>query len=240
MLRLKETAGLACAILLLLTAAACGGTSSSAAGSSSSGSAAATSQTASSLTASAASSQASGTGSSAAASAAADRKILVAYFSCTGNTRGIAETAAAVMNADLYEIQAAEPYSSDDLNYNNNQSRATREQNDPSVRPQISGSVSNMADYDIIFLGYPIWWDQAPRIISTFLESYDFSGKTIVPFCTSISSGVGTSSEDLHSLCSAKWLNGTRLAAGASSAEISAWIGGLGLNIPGMELAPLR
>ena len=105
--------------------------------------------------------------------------------------------------------------------------------NDPASRPAINGSVENMADYDIIFIGYPIWWGEAPRIISTFMESYDFSGKTIVPFCTSSSSGLGSSARNLHSLASdsAVWLDGDRLASSSSHADMVEWIGGLGLDI---------
>ena len=115
---------------------------------------------------------------------AADGKALVAYFSATNTTRPLAEYAAGVLDADLYEIVPEVPYTDADLAYYTN-GRADREQNDPAARPAISGSVDNMADYDVVFLGYPIWHGQAPRIISTFLESYDFTGKTIVPFCTS-------------------------------------------------------
>ena len=104
--------------------------------------------------------------------------------------------------------------------------------NDPDARPEIAGSVENMEDYDVIFLGYPIWWGDAPRIINTFLESYDFSGKTIVPFCTSNSSGIGSSDRDLHSMASdADWLSGQRFSSGASEATVENWINGLGLDL---------
>ena len=105
--------------------------------------------------------------------------------------------------------------------------------NDPDVRPAISGSVENMEEYEVVFLGYPIWWAEAPRIINTFLESYDFSGKTIVPFCTSGGSGVGSSATNLQALASDStvWLDGTRLASTASQSDIEDWLGGLGLNI---------
>jgi multimeric flavodoxin WrbA len=114
-----------------------------------------------------------------------------------------------------------------------NSSRASLEKNDPASRPAISGAVENMGKYDIVFLGYPIWWGQAPRIISTFLENYDFSKKTIVPFCTSGSSGIGSSSTNLHGLCadSTKWLSGARLPSGASRNDVVKWINELGLNI---------
>lgn len=114
-----------------------------------------------------------------------DHKILVAYFSATGNTERIAQKLANGLGADLYKITPQQPYTSSDLNYGNSQSRSTLEMNDPSARPAISGTISNIDQYDLIFIGYPIWWGQAPRIISTFVESYDLSGKTLVAFCTS-------------------------------------------------------
>ena len=155
---------------------------------------------------------------------------LVAYFSATGNTEGIAQHLQAILDADLYEIVPAEPYSDDDLNYNVSDCRANQEQNDPDARPAVDGTVENMDGYDVIFLGYPIWWGEAPKIISTFLESYDFSGKTIVPFCTSASSGMGGSAENLAALAAdAAWLEGTRFNPGASQEEVAAWVDGLGL-----------
>ena len=155
---------------------------------------------------------------------------LVAYFSATGNTESIAQHLQAVLDADLYEIVPAEPYSEDDLNYNVSDCRANQEQNDPDARPAIDGTVENMDGYDVIFLGYPIWWGEAPRIVSTFLESYDLTGKTIVPFCTSASSGMGGSAENLAALAgSAIWLEGARFNPGASQEEVAAWVDGLGL-----------
>ena len=154
-----------------------------------------------------------------------DAKILVAYFSCTGNTRPLAEHAAELLDADLYEIQAAVPYTDADINYGDSDSRTSKEQNDPDARPAIAGSVDNMDQYDIIILAYPIWWGQAPRIISTFIESYDFSGKTIVPFCTSGSSDIGSSAQDLQALCSesAVWVQGKRFPAGAVD-DLENWL----------------
>ena len=155
---------------------------------------------------------------------------LVAYFSATGNTEGIAQHLQAILGADLYEIIPAEPYSDDDLNYNVSDCRANQEQNDPDARPAIDGGVDNIEDYDVIFLGYPIWWGEAPRIVSTFLESYDLTGKTIVPFCTSASSGMGGSAENLAALAAdAAWLEGARFNPGASLEEVAAWVDGLGL-----------
>lgn len=159
-------------------------------------------------------------------------KVLVAYFSATNTTRPLAEYIADGLDADIYEIVPETPYTSADLNYNNPSSRATAEMNDPNVRPAISGGVYNMEQYDIVFIGYPIWWGQAPRIISTFIESYDFGGKTIVPFCTSGSSGIGSSARNLHSLTDgATWLDGQRFSGGTSRSTMIQWVNGLGLAI---------
>ena len=159
-------------------------------------------------------------------------KILVAYFSCTGTTKKLAEYAAEVSGGDLYEIVPKIPYTSEDLNYGNAQSRTTKEQNDSTARPKIQGAVENMDDYKAILLAYPIWHGQAPRIISTFLESYDFSGKTIIPFCTSHSSGIGSSDTNLHSLCSetAEWKAGRRFPSGTTKDEIREWLDSFSLD----------
>ena len=147
-------------------------------------------------------------------------KTLVVYFSCTGTTELVAEYITEILGADSYQIVPEDPYTEADLAYYTN-GRADQEQNDPNVRPAISGGVENMDEYDTIILGYPIWHGQAPRIISTFLESYDFSGKTIVPFCTSHSSGIGSSADNLHVLCadSTLWMEGRRFEAGTSKKQ---------------------
>lgn len=158
-------------------------------------------------------------------------KILVAYFSATNTTERIAEHIANGLNADLYEIVPEDPYTDADLDYNDNSSRSTIEMKDPSSRPAISGSVENMEQYDIVFIGYPIWWGEAPRIVSTFVESYVFSGKTIVPFCTSGGSGVGSSASNLEKLVSgATWLDGYRLNGSDSQDTVMAWVNSLGLD----------
>lgn len=155
---------------------------------------------------------------------------LVVYFSATGTTKSLAEYAADILDADIYEIVPNDPYTEEDLAYYTN-GRADREQNDSSARPAISDSIENMEQYDTILLGYPIWHGQAPRIISTFLESYDFSGKTILPFCTSHSSGIGTSDTNLHSLAkNANWLDGRRFAGGTTKEEIAAWLDEMGIS----------
>ena len=122
-------------------------------------------------------------------------KILVAYFSRTGHTEPLAKYAAEILGADLYEITAAVPYTDEDIAYYTD-CRADREQKDETARPEISGSVEDMSQYSTVLIAHPIWHGQAPRIISTFLESYDFSGKTLTSFCTSASSPLGTSAEN--------------------------------------------
>ena len=157
-------------------------------------------------------------------------KVLVAYFSATGHTKAIAEYLQAALDADLYEIVPQEPYTADDLDYNTDGCRANREQNDDAARPAISGSVENMAGYDVVFIGYPIWWGQAPKIVYTFLESDDLSGKTIVPFCTSGGSGIDGSLGGLQALApDADWLTGQRFSASASAADVQSWVDSLGL-----------
>ena len=159
-------------------------------------------------------------------------KVLVAYFSATNNTAGIAKHIADATGATLWEIQPETPYTSADLNYNDSSTRATKEQHDDTARPAISGRVENLADYDVIFLGYPIWWGQAPKILYTFVESDSFDGKTVIPFCTSGSSGIGSSAINLQkSAPRANWLAGNRFSASASRDSVVNWINGLGLNI---------
>jgi len=162
-----------------------------------------------------------------------NRKVLVAYFSATGTTKKLAEYAADAMGADLYEIVPEEPYTDDDLNYSDRSTRATVEQNDKNARPAISGSVENMEQYDILFLAFPIWWGEEPRIMDTFVEAYDFSGKTIVPFCTSGGSGIGSSGKNMQSLSTgdAAWLDGERFGSSASREDMVDWINGLGLDV---------
>lgn len=157
---------------------------------------------------------------------------LVVYFSCTNTTKGIADRIAEVTDAAAWRIEPEEPYTSEDLNYNNSSCRANWEQNDPSARPAIKGKCEDIADYDVIFLGYPIWWGKAPKVIFTFLEGHDFTGKTIVPFCTSHSSGIGSSDTDLHQLApGAEWERGQRFSGNESEETIKNWIESMNLNI---------
>lgn len=155
--------------------------------------------------------------------------VLVAYFSATGNTRPLAQAISDSLGADLCEIVPEVPYTEADLDYNTD-CRANREQNDDAARPVISGGVEDMAQYDVVFLGYPIWWGKAPKIIHTFLESYDFTGKTIVPFCTSASSGYNDST--ITPLAeSAQWVTGSRFSAGTSQDALVEWVNSLGLDL---------
>ena len=157
-------------------------------------------------------------------------KKLVAYFSASGTTKKAAERLAKATGADLFEIKPKVPYSSADLNWMDKKSRSSVEMSDPSSRPEIAEKIPHLADYDMVFLGFPIWWYVAPRIINTFVESYDFTGKTLVPFATSGGSGMG--GEDiLKAACSkdTKWLPGKRLSSCESAASVQKWVESLGL-----------
>ena len=140
-------------------------------------------------------------------------KILVAVFSASGVTKRVGEEIAKIAGADFYEIVPKEIYTSADLDWMNKKSRSSIEMNDSSARPEINGKVADMASYDTVIVGFPIWWGVAPRIIDTFLESYDFSGKKIIPFCTSGGSGVGRSDTALHKDVSGdvKWAKGRQI-----------------------------
>ena len=149
---------------------------------------------------------------------------LVAYFSASGVTAKVAETLSEAIDADLYEITPETPYTKEDLNWRNKQSRSTVEMNDPASRPAIAIKRDNMDDYDTVFVGFPIWWYVAPTIINTFLESYDLTGKTIVPFATSGGSGMGKTNEKLQPSCKgAKLLEGKIFKHSVSRIELAAW-----------------
>lgn len=159
-------------------------------------------------------------------------KTLVAYFSCTGNTKRVAEDIAGELGADLFEIQPEEPYTSEDLIWSDRNSRSSKEHEDETARPAIAVALENIDQYERVFIGYPSWWGEAPRIVSTFVESYDFAGKTIIPFCTSSSSGLGSSAELLSALSSddATWLEGERFPSSVSQEDVLAWLDGLALE----------
>lgn len=151
--------------------------------------------------------------------------VLVAYFSATGNTKAAAEQIAEFTGGELYEIVPASPYTEEDLDYSNDQSRTSREMDDPDARPEIGSEEIVMDEFTTLYLGYPIWQGQAPRIMSTFVEHYSFDGLTVIPFCTSGGSGIGSSGEILEELAgSGKWLTGERFSSGVSEDELQTWI----------------
>ena len=154
-----------------------------------------------------------------------EKKILVAVFSASGVTKKVGREIARIAGADFYEIVPEEIYTAADLDWMNKKSRSSLEMNDPSARPRIAGGALDMAAYDTVIVGFPIWWGVAPRIIDTFLESYDFSGKKIIPFCTSGGSGVGRSDTALHKDVSgdAEWARGRQINR-PNEAEIRRWL----------------
>ena len=152
-------------------------------------------------------------------------KKLVAYFSASGVTAKVADTLAKAAGADLYEIKPAIPYTEADLDWRNKDSRSSVEMRDPASRPTIGSAAVDMSEYDTLFVGFPIWWYVAPTIINTFLESYDLSGKTIIPFATSGSSGMGKTNERLSPSCPvSNLLDGRVFKSNTSSDEYVAWI----------------
>lgn len=156
---------------------------------------------------------------------------LVVYFSRTGNTEKIAEYLIDLTGADSYVIRAAVPYTDEDIAYSNPSCRANQEQNDKTVRPEIAETPDSIDCYDTVFIGYPIWWGEEPRIIDTFLESYDFSDKTVIPFCTSASSGIGASEKNIADLVPiGEQLSGKRFGASASADDVAAWYESLPLE----------
>jgi len=156
---------------------------------------------------------------------------LVAYFSASGTTRKVAEDLAQVLDAELFEIKPQQPYTEADLNWRDDNSRSSVEMRDQSFRPAIQDAKANIADNSVIYLGYPIWWGVAPTVVNTFLESNDFAGKTIVPFATSGSSGIGDPASYLTKSLpgSAKLTSGETLNGGPTKEALAAWITRLGL-----------
>lgn len=152
-------------------------------------------------------------------------KVLVAFFSASGVTKGVAEKLAGASGADLFEIVPEQIYTKADLNWQDKQSRSSVEMNDPGARPAISSRVEDMSQYDCVLVGFPVWWYREPSIIDTFLESYDFSGKKVAPFCTSGGSGLGKTGENFKLLASgAIIINGKRFTSGVSDAELKSWV----------------
>lgn len=155
---------------------------------------------------------------------------LVAYFSASGVTAKVAEALSEAIGADLYEIEPEVPYTKADLDWMDKQSRSTLEMNDPASRPAIKGMRDNMEDYDTVFVGFPIWWYVAPTIINTFLESYDLTGKTVIPFATSGGSGMGKTNVKLQPSCpNSKLIEGKVFKKSISKSELAVWVDGLKL-----------
>ena len=160
-------------------------------------------------------------------------KVLVVYYSASGNTKRVAEDIAEAADGDLFEITPAEPYTSDDLNWTNSDSRVSREHDDESLRdvPLTTTEVENWDDYDTVFIGYPIWWGIAAWPVGTFVKNNDFTGKTVIPFATSSSSGMGQSGTLLSEMAgTGDWQDGQRFSSGASQSDVADWVSGLGLN----------
>lgn len=158
-------------------------------------------------------------------------KTLVVYFSATGNTEKVATRISEVTGGKLSKIVPAQPYTEADLNYSNKESRSTIEQNDPKSRPAITGKIDGWEQYDTVFVGFPIWWYEEPRIMDTFMESYDFSGKTVIPFCTSGGSDIENAEVNLKALSKGqgKWLKGRQMSSSISEKDVSDWLKSLGL-----------
>ena len=160
-------------------------------------------------------------------------KILVVYYSATGSTKAVAETIADTAGADLFEITPVDPYTSDDLNWTNDNSRVSVEHNDESKRDVALTKTTpdNWADYDTVFIGYPIWWGIAAWPVNNFVKDNDFTGKTVIPFCTSASSGLGQSGDLLADMAgTGNWQDGERFSSGASSSKVESWVNGLDLK----------
>ena len=153
-------------------------------------------------------------------------KKLVAYFSASGTTAKVAKKMAEAIGADLFEIKPETPYTGADLNWQNKNSRSSVEMNDRSSRPAIAVKAADMPQYDVVFVGFPVWWYREPSIIDTFMESYDFAGKTVIPFATSGGSGLGDSAANMQKLAKgAKVVDGKRFSGSASAEELKAWAG---------------
>ena len=160
-------------------------------------------------------------------------KILVVYYSATGTTENVADHIAAATGADLFKLQPVNPYSSDDLNWTDESSRVVYEHDNPDARTVelVSATVDNWASYDTVFIGYPIWWHIAAWPVDGFVTANDFTGKTVIPFCTSSSSDLGESGELLAEAAgTGNWMEGERFSSGASAETVQAWVNSLGLN----------
>lgn len=162
----------------------------------------------------------------------AEGKTLVVYFSATGNTERVVEMIAETTGGDLFELELADPYTDEDLNYNDENSRVSQEYADESLRnvELVATTVEGFDEYENVFVGYPVWWGIAAWPVNTFIEANDFTGKTVIPFCTSASSGLGESGELLAELAgTGDWLEGMRFRPGASEEDVVTWVESLGL-----------
>lgn len=155
-----------------------------------------------------------------------DKKTLVVYYSATGSTEAVANTIAKTLDADIFKLEPVDPYSDDDLNWSDSNSRVTKEHDDPDSRnvELTAATVDNWESYDTVFVGYPIWWGDAAWPINEFIKENDFTGKTVIPFCTSASSGIGESGELLKEMAgSGNWLEGKRFSSSASEKDVQKW-----------------
>ncbi|MCI1820898.1 MAG: flavodoxin [Megasphaera sp.] len=156
-----------------------------------------------------------------------DGKILVVYFSASGNTKRVAETIANQKNAALFAIKPSQSYTEENLNYRNTDSRVMKEHGQPDLRPTYEGDVENWDSYDTVYIGYPLWWQQAPHVVYTFVEHHNFGGKEVIPFCTSSSSPLGTSGTNLAKAAgTGTWQVGIRFSGGVSTTEVLNWLKG--------------
>lgn len=157
-------------------------------------------------------------------------KVLVVYYSATGNTKTVADAIAETLDADTFELEPVQAYSDEDLNWTNDGSRVNKEHDDPDSRDVelVSTSISNWESYDRVFIGYPIWWGTAAWPVDSFITANDFAGKTVIPFCTSTSSGIGESGKLLAEMAgTGKWLEGERFSSGDSTENAQEWVNGL-------------
>jgi len=158
-------------------------------------------------------------------------KTLVVYFSCTNITKGIADRIANILSAAEFRIEPVQPYTAADLNYNDRNCRANQEQSNDAARPAISNSIADITAYDIVYVGFPIWWGKMPKIMFTFFDAYDLGGKTIIPFCTSGSSGIGTAMSEIRTLePKATVKEGRRFSGRESEDTVKSWLEAIGSN----------
>lgn len=214
----------------LFTMSACGTAASSSTAASIANSAAASTASSSKVTESTAAAESEAASKSAVTTTSG--KTLVVYFSATGSTEAVANTIAETLGADTFVITPTEPYTSEDLDWTNNDSRVTREHNDESLQTVELETITpdNWDEYDTVFIGYPIWWGNAAWPVSSFVAANDFTGKTVIPFCTSASSSLGESGSNLAALAgTGDWQEGQRFRSSASAVDVSEWINGLGL-----------